>query len=210
MRTDARTANGPVIRRVRLVLEAPPPAATIAAIANRVDKRNTADMQRVIGIPIRSIAPPHAIDNWREANVALVKSLPSDLLPELESVLHEAEISGWRVEELAKRLQERFDVSDSRAELIARDQVLKLNSELTEYRQTRAGITHYVWTTSDDERVRPAHADLEGTAHAWGDPPIVDDKTGRTAPPGQDYQCRCTAFPILPELGEEESLFPDG
>jgi SPP1 gp7 family putative phage head morphogenesis protein len=104
---------------------------------------------------------------------------------------------GRSVRDISKLLQEQAGYSKSRAELTARDQTLKLYGQIQEERQQKAGITKYVWTTSQDERVRPDHADLDGTVQAWDDPPVVDKRTGRRGHPGFDYQCRCTAVPVL-------------
>jgi GNAT superfamily N-acetyltransferase len=46
--------------------------------------------------------------------------------------------------------------------------------------------------------VRDMHDELEGTEHAWDDPPVTD-KYGNRNHPGEDYQCRCVAVPILDE-----------
>ena len=74
---------------------------------------------------------------------------------------------------------------------ITRDQTSKLIGQLNEERQTNIGITHYVWRTSEDERVRPTHRRNNGVQFAWNSPPI------RTGHPGNDIQCRCTADPVL-------------
>jgi SPP1 gp7 family putative phage head morphogenesis protein len=70
-------------------------------------------------------------------------------------------------------------------------------------------VTQYRWSTGRDERVRESHRDLEESVHSWDDPPVVDDKTGRRAHPGQDYQCRCVPIPMVDELldflGEESA-----
>jgi SPP1 gp7 family putative phage head morphogenesis protein len=114
---------------------------------------------------------------------------------------------------LRAQLQDEFQVSKSRADLIARDQVLKLNSQITRTRQTSAGIKRYTWTTSGDERVRGNpnglypdsdrdHWSLDGRTFSWDAPPVVNPKTGETAHPGEDFQCRCVATPVLDFLEE--------
>ncbi len=103
---------------------------------------------------------------------------------------------GLRHEELSAKLEAAFGVSQARADLIARDQTLKLAGDLTHIRQTQAGITSYVWTTSGDERVREEHAVLDGETFEWRSPPEVGH-------PGQDFNCRCTAYPIVPGFEEE-------
>jgi SPP1 gp7 family putative phage head morphogenesis protein len=105
---------------------------------------------------------------------------------------------GGHVEGLQQAIEDEFGFSARRANLIARDQVLKLNGQLTQTRQVNAGIEEYIWTTSGDERVRDEHKDKEGQTFSWNDPP---PDTGH---PAEDYQCRCTAFPIIPELQDEQ------
>lgn len=115
------------------------------------------------------------------------------LLSDVSETVRTAHAQGLRVEVLAQQLQDRFSVSDSRAALIARDQTLKLNGQLNRSKQQAAGVTHYRWATSRDERVRKSHQKLQGTLQSWSVPPSVGH-------PGEDYQCRCTAIPVIPEL----------
>src|SRR5690606_27552239 len=77
-------------------------------------------------------------------------------------------------------------------------------SKIVEFRQTAAGIEEYIWTTSGDERVREMHAKLDGKRFKWSDPPVTNAQGDRNNP-GEDYQCRCTAYAVLPELEEESS-----
>lgn len=143
---------------------------------------------------------------FADDNARLITSLASDHLDQVSGIVMRAARAGTRVEQVQEQISERFDVTESKAEFLARDQVGKLNGELTQLRQSSVGITEYEWSTSQDERVRARHAELEGTTHSWDDPPVVDEKTGRRAHPGQDFQCRCTAIPkvdaILDALGD--------
>jgi SPP1 gp7 family putative phage head morphogenesis protein len=141
------------------------------------------------------------IDQWVETNVGLIETgLKAEvqeprlrpLLQDVSRVVNQAHAEGVRVEVLAHDLKERFGVSDSRAELIARDQTLKLNGQLNRHRQLNAGIEEYIWDTSGDERVRESHARLDGQKFSWHTPPSVGH-------PGQDFQCRCSAIPVVPE-----------
>lgn len=91
----------------------------------------------------------------------------------------------------------------SKAELLARDQTLKLNAAISRTRQQAAGISKYYWTTVGDERVRKMHDDLDGKLFSWDDPPITNE-AGDHNHPGEDYQCRCTASPYLPEFEESQ------
>lgn len=164
--------------------------------ARRADRHSMREFAR-LGIKLSDAAPAVAkvLPKWRKENVGRITGMLDDQLDKIERILEDG--GGMRVETLAKEIRRQcIDVSDSRAEMIARDQVLTLNAQITQARQLDAGITEYVWTTSNDERVRPEHQELEGQTFSWEDPPTVGH-------PGEDVLCRCVAFPVLPELDGE-------
>lgn len=134
---------------------------------------------------------------FRRTNTDLINSLVDEHVDRVRRVLSDAG-HGTRVEEIAEQIQVATGATESRAALIARDQVLSLNAEVTEARHAAAGITEYIWRTSRDERVRKEHKLLDGTRHRYDDPPVVDARRGERANPGTYYQCRCTAEPIIP------------
>ena len=82
-------------------------------------------------------------------------------------------------------------VANNNVRRIARDQTIKAVSGLNRVRQQQAGITHYVWGTVGDDRVRPSHRANSGLTFRWDSPP---EATGH---PGYDAMCRCTAVPVL-------------
>lgn len=174
----------------------------IKTVAARVNKKGELEFRSVIGVAVRGdLGVGAALDAFRDKNVALIKSLQGQQLEEISDILADAESGAWRVEELQDVIQKQFDVTTAKAELLARDQVLKLNGDLVKTRQQGAGIDKYVWTTSGDERVREMHEELDGTVQSWNSPPVVSED-GRREHPGGDYQCRCTAYPVLEELDE--------
>lgn len=140
-----------------------------------------------------------AIDAARQANIALITNAARDYAADVQKVFNDPKNIGLHVKDLTDKLVERGNVSQSRAELIARDQTLKLNGNITQIRQQAAGITSYTWSTSNDERVREEHRALEGQVFTWGNPPSV-------GAPGEDFQCRCIAVPIIEGL---EEIFGD-
>lgn len=173
-------------------------------VAKKIEKRTAAE-QKEIFASIRSLDPEKVdklvkismrkapgigrkIDAFRKTNVAKIRSLGGEAVGRVAKKLREAEDKGWHRDRLRKEIQSVADVSRSKADLLARDQVLKLNGQITEERQTQAGIEEYVWSTSSDERVRPMHDDLDGTTQSWDDPPVTND-AGDTNHPGGDYQC---------------------
>lgn len=166
----------------------------------RIVKHNGREMSRLFAIEFQDQAPEvlRQLADFRQRNVDLITSVTTQAHQDVYRLLVNAGNSGMRVETLKKRLEERFQISQSRAELIARDQTLKLNSQLTQVRHQEAGVDRYIWSTSQDERVRDMHADLEGREFRWDDPPVTNPQ-GDTNHPGEDYQCRCVAIPVIPD-----------
>ena len=137
------------------------------------------------------------VDDWIEDNVELVKSVPSDALSELEKIVMDGWYNSRSTKSIMKDIQETFKTSKSKAKLLANDQTAKLCAKLTQYQQQDAGCEEYIWSASDDARVRDRHRDLHGKKFRWDDPPVVDEKTGRRCHPGEDYNCRCIAIPVF-------------
>lgn len=173
-----------------------------------VDRQAADDLSRAVPIPSSSVLKNSAVleKAWVKNNTELIQ-LESRARAEVQRVVTGPLKEGVRVEQVRDLIQARLGVVRSRAELIARDQTLKLYGQIQEARQTEAGITEYTWSTSEDERVRPDHQALDGTTQRWDDPPIVDQRSGRREHPGRDFQCRCAGIPVLPldGLSEEDN-----
>lgn len=73
-----------------------------------------------------------------------------------------------------------------------------INAILARYAEALSGffqrdalrLENYVWRSADDRRVRAAHAANDDQVFAWSAPPAGGH-------PGQDWNCRCTAEPLL-------------
>ncbi len=136
-----------------------------------------------------------SLRKWTEDNVGLIKTIPKDTLTEMQNIVQEGFKTGKTTTSIVKKIQRTYGVEKRHARLIARDQMAKLNADLTQSQQQDAGVEEYVWSTSGDSRVRDRHRQLNGKTFRWSDPPVVDERTGRRGHPGQDYQCRCVALP---------------
>jgi SPP1 gp7 family putative phage head morphogenesis protein len=149
------------------------------------------------------------MEHWAFNNAALIKDIPIKTMKQIADMTTEALMSGQTQEDLSDDIynifDDRLDVTDSRCDLIARDQVAKLNGKLTSERQQDIGVDSYVWRTVGDERVREAHAEVDGQTFQWGNPPGDTDFNE----PGEDYQCRCWAEPVLPEAMSVEASLLD-
>lgn len=177
----------------------------IASVGDDLNSFNRAQVHKVfksvLGVDLLSSEPAiaEAISGFVAENISLITSIKQNFLAQTEQVVLRGIRSGLRHEEIAKQLlsrsnkkgfKSRIGVAESRAELIARDQTNKLYGQLTEMRQTAAGIEKYIWRTAGDERVRPEHEEREGKEFSWNDPP-------EDGHPGEPINCRCYAEPVI-------------
>lgn len=180
-------------KTLREVLELADYEESLARNAGVLLKANAGAVSELTGIKGLARFEPSMVTAWRKENTDLIVSLVKDQVEDLKSQILER-TQGLRVEEIQALIQERFSVSASRAELIARDQTLKLNAQMSRENFKRAGVSRYVWTTTRDERVREEHEALDGQTFSFDDPPEPGN-------PGEDFQCRCTAFPVFDDEG---------
>lgn len=136
------------------------------------------------------------------ANVALIKSIPEQYLARVEQAVLSGLQSGTLNQTLADELAKVHDLTKKRAELIATDQLAKINSRLSQIRQQKMGIKHYTWSTSRDERVRHSHRSRDGKLFAWDNPP--DDGHA-----GMAIRCRCVALPYTEHLFDKNAPTPE-
>lgn len=176
-----------------------------AAVAAQNGGEITKVFSDVLGVDLFAAEPWLAAESqaFVQGNVALIKTVSADYFGRVEALVYDGVRQGTPWRQLAASLRTGpLAVSQRRAELIARDQVSKYNGQLSKLRQTQAGVDEYIWRTSRDARVRHDHAELDGTTQSWDSPPVVDKASGRHGHPGDDYQCRCYAEPVLDEFTE--------
>lgn len=147
-----------------------------------------------VDVPISDPQWSRRITTFTEENVGLIRSIAEDSLGQVQRVVLRGLSSGQRWEEIAETIERRFGVAESRASLIARDQVSRFYSSLNSSRQQAVGITHFFWRAAADERTCPVCWPLNGERFAWSKPPAV-------GMPGQAHpQCRCNADPDVEAL----------
>jgi SPP1 gp7 family putative phage head morphogenesis protein len=146
---------------------------------------------------------PEKIDNFVFENVALIKNVQQEFVDQTQRTVFEGYRKGLTHKEISQKIlgnvedkegfKSRFRKAITRANLIARDQVNKLNGNLAELRQRNVGIKEYIWRTAKDARVRDTHAAREGKRFSWDDPPDGGS-------PGEAINCRCYAEPVFDNL----------
>lgn len=132
------------------------------------------------------------------ANMDLaIKGWADEAVERLRVRVDENVNEGFRADVMRDILMSEYGITKNKAKFIARQETSLLVSKYREKRYDAAGLTQYQWSTSQDERVRKDHKDLNNRIFRWDSPPIVDKATGRRANPGCDYGCRCVALPVI-------------
>jgi len=168
-------------------------ASRTGATAQKAHKPQQArQLKASVGIDVFEESPkiPEIVSGFTYTNVQLIKSIPRDQLDRVEALVFEAVRIGRSKKDLAADIEKEFGVSENRAILIARDQIGKIQADLSKSRQVANGVTHAVWRDSDDERVRKRHAAFDGRVFEWS-------KGLDGVFPGQEVGCRCDSEPIL-------------
>jgi hypothetical protein len=165
---------------------------------------------------------PDAKENWAQLNYQLIGGDLRKYVRDINSLTERAVTSGWSLSTLTEQIRSLDGkLSEGRARFVARDQIGKLNGEITQRRMESAGLSMYIWSTSGDERVRgydggiypdavPSHYLMDEKLCRWDDSGVYSEDGGKTwidrpagavqLHPGQDYQCRCTALAYWQEI----------
>jgi SPP1 gp7 family putative phage head morphogenesis protein len=158
------------------------------------------EMSRALRDELRRAPTGETMRALMAEQVTLIKSIPLEAAERVHRLTIEALEDSTRAAAISKEIQRSGEVAKSRADLIARTEVSRAATSLTEARARAVGSTHYIWRTSGDSDVRSGHRAMEGKVCAWAEPPEVDEN-GRVMRfhPGQIWNCRCWPEPIISE-----------
>lgn len=176
-------------------------------ITNDLQEQLVRSVSSVEGLPAPSPVSEGVTGQLREKltqeTSRAVKDFTLEATQELRSLVRQNLSEGGRTDRLASIIEARFGVAQRKAQFLANQETSLLVSGYREQRYRELGSTEYVWETVGDGKVRPTHGEsndhrsLNGRRFSWDAPPVVDSASGRRCHPGQDYNCRCIARPIL-------------
>lgn len=126
------------------------------------------------------------ISNWTEVEIT-----------RLRDVVEKNVLSGFNRKELREMIEREYGVSRDKAKFLARQETSLFLAEVRDERYQSAGIEKWKWSSSHDARVRESHKELNGKVFSYGDPPIIDERTGERGYPGQAFGCRCQLVPLV-------------
>lgn len=174
-------------------------ARMIADVGRRDEKaweENSKAMGRSLREEIAKAPTGQYLRSKLAENVNLIKSLPTEAAERVHKLTLEAITNAGRASEIATEIARSGQVTVGRANTIARTEVARTASGLTEARAKHIGSEGYIWRTAGDADVRPSHRRMSGKFVAWSDPPTLDGMTGHA---GQFPNCRCYPEPVIPD-----------
>lgn len=212
------------LQEAQVRMPSPPTPEQIAQIGEPVAKRAVLDTERELRkagatfkvltrlIPIKSNTPfrlsfinlyeagvgQEELAQWANEGFELIEKTAYNR-EWLEEAVLKAVQEGHHWEYIADQMAAPGTKMRARWELIARDQVAKLNSKITRSMHEKAGITSFIWKSANDQRVRKRHREVNGQEFTWAAGAPNVGFYGTNGWPGQAGQCRCTARPVPPD-----------
>jgi uncharacterized protein with gpF-like domain len=166
--------------------------------------------QKALGVPaVLQFDTPQmqaALDNAAVAAASWIKTIPQEHIGRVAAAL----VTSLRAEEfpegktLPQVIEDIGGITRRRARFIARDQLHKVFSGVSEAQQREIGVAEFVWRNAGDDRVvgKPGglypkgsrlhgdHWHREGKVYRW-------DTLPADGGPGQAIGCRCFCQPLL-------------
>lgn len=147
-----------------------------------------------------------ALDSRVLENVALIRSVPAKYLLDVHKRVSRSIVGGRSMEQLTEDLQELYDMTQSRAALIARDQNNKATALVHRVRQKQVGVKRARWIhTAASVHPREEHERWfeEGETYSI-DEGMYSEEDGEFVWPGTPVNCGCTSMSVVPGLDDED------
>ena len=159
---------------------------------------------------------PRGVNNIMQSgiieNVNLIKSIPEKYLTEVQSIVNVGIQSGKDLDYITRELHRQFEITERRANMIARDQNNKITAALDREHATNLGITDAVWVyTYGSKEPRHTHIEMDGMrfklSEGLYDP---NPKVARKIQPAELINCRCMYRMLLPEYDYTDQFDDSG
>ena len=143
-------------------------------------------------------------------NAELIKTIPTNIAYRVNKTIMERTLDGVRSDEIVEEIKRLVPhVSDVNAKRIARTEISKTSSIITQAKAQSIGLNFYTWETSSDEKVRSSHKHMQGVICSFNIPILPERYIGKNSnlTPGVAGcfpNCRC--YPAVIEV--EDINFP--
>jgi SPP1 gp7 family putative phage head morphogenesis protein len=170
------------------------------SVKQRCDASLQADLRKA-GMSIKFRMTPAMRDAFnavRAENVNLIRSIATQHLTQVETLVMQSVSAGRDLKTLTNQLEKSYGVTRRRASLIARDQNNKATASMRRARETAVGVTEGIWMHSGGgKEPRPEHKAFSGHRFPLAEGHDFHDGFGAVLP-GQAINCRCTWRAVLP------------
>lgn len=174
-------------------------AQMLASVAQRDEKAwaaATRELSRELREEILNAPTGERMRELLARQTRLIRSIPLEAAERVRKLTLEGVENSTRAGVIAKEIMRSGEVAQSRANTIARTEVSRTASVLTQSRAEHVGSEGYIWRTSGDSDVRESHRHMNGKFVRWDEPPTLDNLTGHA---GCLPNCRCYPEPVIPE-----------
>lgn len=156
-------------------------------------------------------------EDWQNNLKLYIRDWTKEQISDLRGKIKSGILEGKRRAEfvpdilkVTKTIQKSHEQALNKAKFLAHQESRLLMASFKQTRYEEAGVNEYIWrcvhrphdSTPNQHtpgNVRYSHGLLDGKIFSWNNPPITTapGETTRRNNPGQDYNCRCFARPIL-------------
>jgi SPP1 gp7 family putative phage head morphogenesis protein len=154
------------------------------------------DLSRGLREEIRNAPTGVVMRQLLAEQVGLIQSIPIEAAQRVHRLTLEGIEDSKRFTEIAAEIRRSGEVAESRSVLIARTEVSRTSSTLTQARAEHIGSEGYFWETAGDSTTRKSHKAMQGKFVKWSEPPTLDDLKGHA---GCLPNCRCWPRVAIPD-----------
>lgn len=144
-------------------------------------------------LPIRK----KLLHEFEDRSKAVIENFSQETVEKLRKALRVKILNGESRESIQEYIRNRLKISNKRAKFIARQETALMTSKFKQAQYEQWGIRKYKWVSLEDHIVRPIHAENDGKIFEWSKPPIIAINPERHGHPGEDFNCRCIAQPVV-------------
>ena len=177
----------------------------VNGLATNNKKRFDRSIKSVTGVDLGNIIATEGLEDFIQlninANVSLIKDMPTKYLKQIEVVVSKGMASGARYSTIAKEIYGINNNLSKRIKTIATNEMQTINSQITLRRNESLGIKEGIYRSSKDERVRQCHKELDGVQYKLSQGAWSKTCQKYIIPGITDINCRCSFSPII-ELDE--------
>lgn len=131
-------------------------------------------------------------------NVALIKSIASEYLGQVEGAVMRSITTGNGLQDLIPALEKYEGQTHRRAKNISLDQTRKAYNSINRGRMQAIGVKKFMWHHSGGgAHPREDHVEMDGNVYGFDNLPVVDQRTGERGIPGQAVNCKCVMSPVF-------------